>query len=376
MLTPAEIQRMAERKHTAFLRSLVTGESIFPMRIRFGIPSTTEHFAILQKEISALAKGNFGYTIEWEEKRTRKHGIQKLPSQVRFDSEEQFVRALGKEGEVKLFRMNISTSLARLPQIRDWLASHVKWVVEFGTIWNEMLLVSEYFMANPLPGLYVRQLPIPVHTKFVRENSEVLGSMLETLVPEGAKKEGKSFEERFGLKPLEPLVRFRTLDKSLLAQLGLSHPEMGLTLGIFNQLPVRGIRVIITENLMNFECLPDTPNTLAIWGQGNAADLLQRIQWLSECDVFYWGDIDEHGFLILSRLRGKFPSIRSMMMDTATLEKFRNLTGAGEKAGKAPINLTDGEREAYETVERETLRLEQEKIPQITVLNTLNMFGD
>jgi hypothetical protein len=52
------------------------------------------------------------------------------------------------------------------------------------------------------------------------------------------------------------------------------------------------------------------------------------------------------------------------MMDAATLENFRNLTGVGEKAGKAPINLTDDERKAYDMVERENLRLEQEKIPQ------------
>ena len=76
MLTPAEIQGMAERKYPAFLQSLVTGESIFPMRIRFGIPSTTDDFAKLQQEVTTLAAGNFGYTIEWAEKKTRKHGTQ------------------------------------------------------------------------------------------------------------------------------------------------------------------------------------------------------------------------------------------------------------------------------------------------------------
>ena len=70
-----------------------------------------------------MAAGNFGYSIEWEEKKTRKHGAQKLPSQVRFDSEDQFINALGKAREVQLFRANISVSLSRLPQLRDWLVS-------------------------------------------------------------------------------------------------------------------------------------------------------------------------------------------------------------------------------------------------------------
>ena len=364
MLTPAEIQGMAERKYPAFLQSLVTGESIFPMRIRFGIPSTTDDFAKLQQEVTTLAAGNFGYSIEWEEKNTRKHGVQKLPSQVRFDSEDQFVKALGKAGEVQLFRANISASLSRLPQLRDWLVSHVKWVVEFGTIWNEMLLVGEYFLANPRPGLYTRQLPIAAHTKFVQENTRVIGSMLDFLLPDEAKSDGNSFEERFGLKPLAPLVRFRMLDQMLLKTLALSHSEMGLPLEVFSRLPIHGLHVIITENLMNFECLPEAANTLAIWGQGNAAELLHKVPWLADCDVYYWGDIDEHGFQILSRLRSKFPSIRSVMMEVDTFEKYRHLTGAGEKAGKPPSNLTTEEQKAYDIVAREKLRLEQEKIPQ------------
>ena len=364
MLKPAEIQGMAERKYPAFLQSLVTGESIFPIRIRFGIPSTTDDFAKLQQEVTTLANGNFGYTIEWEEKKTRKHGIQKLPSQVRFDSEDQFVKALGKGREVQLFRNNILASLSRLPQLRDWLVSHVKWVVEFGTIWNDLLLVGEYFLANPRPGLYPRQLPIAVHTKFIQENTKVIGSLLDFLLPNDAKSDGNSFEERFGLKPLEPLIRFRVLDQTLLKTLALSHPELGLPLAVFCCLPIHGLRVIITENLMNFECLPDATNTLAIWGQGNAAELLHKVPWLAECDVYYWGDIDEHGFQILSRLRSKFPGIRSLMMDITTLEKYRHLTGDGEKAGKTPVNPTTEEQQAYDAVAKENLRLEQEKIPQ------------
>jgi hypothetical protein len=35
--------------------------------------------------------------------------------------------------------------------------------------------------------------------------------------------------------------------------------------------------------------------------------------------VLYWGDIDTHGFAILNRLRQRFPSARSMLMDRATL---------------------------------------------------------
>jgi len=371
MLTPSEIQGMVERKYPVYLRSLVTGETMFPIRIRFGLPSTTDEFANLQKDVTTLATGNFGYTIEYETKNTRKYGTQNLPSQVRFDSEEQFIRALRKELEVEQFRANLAATMARLPQLKDWMASHIKWMVEFGHIWDDVLLVCEYFLANPRPGLYIRQLPIAVHTKFIQENSKVLSSLLSAILYDGTKEEGDAFEERFGLKPLEPMIRFRTLDPGLLGRLGVSHTEMGVTLGAFRRLPARGLRVVITENLMNFACLPDIPNGLAIWGQGNAAELLHKVQWLSDCDVQYWGDIDEHGFHILARLRTAFPAIKSLMMDIQTLHRFHRLAGRGASAGQSPTNLNQDEMDAYLEVSSQIIRLEQEKIPQSYVIHAL-----
>jgi len=375
MLTPEDIQRMAERKYPDFLRSLVTGENLFPLRIRFGKPNATDDFAKLKQEITQLANGNFGYTIEWEERNTRRWGRQRIPWQVRFDTPEQFVTALGRTREVALFQQNLSLTQRRLPGLRPWLGSHVKWALEFSAIWEGLLTVCEYFLAHPRPGLYTRQLPIPVHTKFVSENCQVLASMLDHVLPPEAKAEGDSFEERFGLKPLEPLIRFRTLDPAIRMQLGFSHDRMGLPLETFGLLQISGLTVIITENLMNIECLPPVKKGMAIFGQGNAAELLQRVGWLDDCRVYYWGDVDEHGFHILARLRKRFSNVRSLNMDITTLERFRDLAGSGEKAGKEPVNLTEAEHAAFKNVARENLRLEQEKIPQEHALLVLRNEG-
>lgn len=364
MLTPEDIQGMAIRKYPDYLRSLVTGENLFPLRIRFGKPDTTDDFAKLKEEITQLANGNFGYTVEWEEKNTRRWGLQKLPVQVRFDTQEQFVAALGKGRELTLFQQDLAITQQRLPMLKDWLASHVKWIVEFHAVWEGLLAVCEYFLAHPRPGLYARQLPVQVHTKFVIENRQVLASMLDHLLPPAGKAEGNTFEERFGLKPLEPLIRFRALDPLVRVRFGFSHDRMGLPLETFGSLQISGLVVLITENLMNFECLPCVKQGLAIFGQGNAAELLHRVRWLAHCKVYYWGDIDEHGFHILARLRRCFPNVQSLNMDITTLESFRNLAGTGEKAGREPSNLTEAESAAFKIVERETLRLEQEKIPQ------------
>jgi hypothetical protein len=54
-------------------------------------------------------------------------------------------------------------------------------------------------------------------------------------------------------------------------------------------------------------------------GGGYAVEILESLSWLVGLDVTYWGDIDTHGFAILHRLRRRFPHVRSMLMDRATL---------------------------------------------------------
>jgi hypothetical protein len=71
----------------------------------------------------------------------------------------------------------------------------------------------------------------------------------------------------------------------------------------------------------------------------------------------------ETAFHILGRLRKTYPNIRSLMMDGQTLNDLRDLMGPGEKAGAPPSNLTLEERVAFDEVERNGRRLEQEKIP-------------
>ncbi len=166
-------------------------------------------------------------------------------------------------------------------------------------------------------------------------------------------------------------ARFPTLDTGLRGKLGLSHEDMGLPLRTFRKLPVAGVGLVITENLMNFETLPGVEGALAIFGGGNAAEILITVDWLMDCNVLYWGDIDEHGFHILSRLRHRFPGIRSLMMEADPLKAFHGLAGKGERVGKPPANLTASENDAYAEVARKNLRLEQEKIPHAYALQVL-----
>ena len=93
---------------------------------------------------------------------------------------------------------------------------------------------------------------------------------------------------------------------------------------------------------------------------------LKNAAWMHEKNIFYWGDLDTHGFAILHQMRSYFPQTVSVMMDTQTFNLFKD---QGLVEGK-PINvenlssISDVEREMFTFLKSNNLRLEQEKIRQ------------
>ena len=83
--------------------------------------------------------------------------------------------------------------------------------------------------------------------------------------------------------------------------------------------------------------------------------------------MYYWGDIDTHGFAILDQLRGQFAHVDSLLMDRATLNAHIAIWGVEDKPSLADLpRLTPDERALYDDLRdnriRKGLRLEQEHI--------------
>jgi len=83
--------------------------------------------------------------------------------------------------------------------------------------------------------------------------------------------------------------------------------------------------------------------------------------------VFYWGDIDTHGFAILDQLRSCLPHARSVLMDRATLLAFEAQWGTEEKQTLRNLSRLNVEECALYDDLRDNrlssnLRLEQERI--------------
>ena len=103
--------------------------------------------------------------------------------------------------------------------------------------------------------------------------------------------------------------------------------------------------------------------------RGYAIDVIDQIPWLRGLPIAYWGDIDTHGLAILDRLRSRLPQVQSLLMDEATLLRFRNLWVEEAKPARVPYlpNLTPVEAKLYAGLRCGTygtrVRLEQERIP-------------
>jgi hypothetical protein len=231
--------------------------------------------------------------------------------------------------------------------------------------------VLDWFAAHPTPGLYLRQLDIPgVDTKFIEGDRGLLSELLDIVLPKEAIDRSasgiKGFSQRYGLRDEPRLLRFRLLDPNVRLQ-GLS--DISLTPSEFRTLDLPVRRLFITENRTNGLAFPRHPAAIVVFGLGYGLDRFAATPWLQDLDVWYWGDIDTHGFRILDRLRARLPRARSLLMDRATLQAHRSLwvqEPAEKRYTGELFRLSSDERLLFEDLRHDRvgqrIRLEQERI--------------
>jgi hypothetical protein len=384
--TPKTIKERAEKiwlkgdLHKAHL----TNTELFPLTIALPNLSAKElltEFSQLQNSLHLLRQDSVknGYSIENKPINHRQLGEQKIPAAIIFNTENQFLRYLGKNQEFAQFKTLTEQTLARYPNLRDWLTRYPFRIMNFSDNWNKLLSVCDYFIQHPKPDCYVRQLDIAdVDTKFIEQHKGILSELLDQLLSESARDlsvtglSNHGFERRYGLRYEQPQIRLRILDQALAIH-GVT--DLTLTLSEFQQLELPVKTVFISENKMNGLATPDFPDALVIFGLGYAVDLLAQARCLQTATIYYWGDLDTHGFAILSRMRGYFPSTHSLLMDNETLQTFKKLWVAEPKSNLVSYelaNLTADEQQVFQYVKSHNIRLEQERISYSYFLNALN----
>lgn len=375
MITAAEIKKKAERKYQDYLRRIVVCEPFEPIVIICDKkPSATiAEYEKELKDIRSLSKEvkGFGYTIEWKKINSKALGMQDLPDKILFESSDDYERFLQKTNEVFCFRKNISIILSSFPELKGWVEKYPMKVVDNADKWVDLLKVVTYFKENPRPNLYIRELPIEVHTKFIEQNRTVLRELLDVVMAPYVCKEEKEFEKHFNLKYSEPIVRMRVLDKNAASLYFNGVDDISLPVSQFCNLSILVSKVFVVENLVNFLTFPQIPDSIVVWGKGYAVSAIKDSLMLKTSVLYYWGDLDAQGFEILSRFRGYFPQTESFLMDMNTFDTYFEGDSGTPSNVSIELSLTDAENALYEYIKKNNLRLEQEKIPQSFVVNAI-----
>ena len=321
---------------------------------------------IKQLDEASKPRAGFGYEIEWTTINHRQQGRNRLPSRLVMPTEQDALKYIGKAAQANVFRSLAEVSLRQFPQLRDWLTSRPLTALDNAEHWPELLCVLSWFQDHPRSGRYMRQIDLPnIDTKFVEERT---GLLTDLLVAIGAADSGNGreagFEQRFGLVSKPPLVRFRFLDETLYIN-GLS--DLAVPAADFARLNPPAERVFITENEINGLTFPQVPRGLVIFGLGYGLERLSEAAWLRDRTLYYWGDIDTHGFAMLDRLRAALPHAESLLMDRRILLSHRDFWVAEQEQFVRPLHrLTASESSLFSDQVHKRLgkqvRLEQERI--------------
>jgi len=348
----------------------------FPFRVPVKPPSAremSENFPAVQDWARRYLETGSGPTVEWREHRHRQLGTNRVPAAICFDSIDNLARFLkgGASAELARFREAVAILQERLPEILPHARSRPFELLEhsdldLGRLIDTVLWVRE----NPRPGIYLRQLPVPlVDTKFVEHHRAVLSRWLDLALPpesvDYAWSGAAQFDRRYGFTPRPELMRVRILDDTL-RPAGFS--DITVPAAEFcHWSPKLVQRVFVLENDVTALSLPSVPGAVAVFGRGYHFGQLRNANWLERAEIYYWGDIDTHGFAILDQFRRVFPHTRSLLMDRHTLDAHELQWGVESAPTRVDLPyLNADETVLYNDLRfdriRPRLRLEQELI--------------
>ncbi len=390
--TPSDLRKQVLRvwERGKILSAGVTGETLFPLKLSMRRPEAQaigHSFEAVRRWIRELEENSracrgFGYEIEWADINHRQLGRNRMPSRVAVPTESDALRLIGMEREGRRFRALAQLTAGRFPALAQWLSRRPFVLLEHAQDWPRILDVLAWFRDHPRSNLYLRQVDIPgVDTKFVEGRKALFSELLDVVLerndcaPAGAA--AQTFEQKYGLRTKPQVIRFRVLDRRI-AIAGLS--DLAIPANDFAALNIAARHVFITENEVNGLAFPDFAEAIVVFGLDHGVDLLQSASWMAGAHIYYWGDIDTHGFAMLDRLRGVFPNTRSLLMNRETLMAHRSLWVHEQAPYRAALSHLDPDEQTLldDLVHDrlgEKVRLEQERISYAFLERNLKTIG-
>lgn len=305
--------------------------------------------------------------IDWAERSWVRVGRQRIPLRLRLRTPDAVADFVGGDEASQWRRLRDRTATIRSRfddqhSAASAIKAHAKRILGLEhTEFDTLLDVVAWLRHHPVGTLRPRQLPIRgVDSKWFETHRSLVTALLEAT--------GRP--DAVDVLDAEPRIRMRILDPEL-APSGLSDISTPVTQ--LSDLAIAPRLVFVFENLESVLAMPDWADAVAVHGSGYAVDNVARLAWVHGARVIYWGDLDSHGFAILSRLRKHLPHVDSTLMDEATLTDHKDLWVQEPKphTGVFP-ELTGTEARALNRLRAEgDVRLEQERIPWATALAAL-----
>lgn len=296
------------------LRDLVGAEPLdWPLRLSLRTPRAAdlaERFEAVRDWVAELSNAE-GFCIEWRDWQHRVQGSQSWPAAVLVDTRADALDLLGKSAEAQRFAELWALSAQQQPALLPWLAQRPLQALAHEDRWERLLAVVAWLQARPRPGVYVRQVDAPgVDSKFIELHRGVLAELLDLALPAAAIDMeaigATQFNLRYGFLDKPVRFRLRLLDASLPQLPGCAGlTDLTLDAASFAALALPVERVYVTENEVNFLAFPAQPQSIVVFGAGYGWEALAAADWLRRQPLYYWGDLDTHGFAILDQLRAR-----------------------------------------------------------------------
>ena len=357
-----------------FLKAIVLGESLFPLDAAIKGPTAGEMVndfdavRIWIRDIQAGCKKS-RLNLVWKGINHRQLGRNSIPRKIVFSDIVELAGFLGKKVDLSAFEKGLSILGNTFPDLVVWAGLYPFELIKNISNIEKLISIVKWRLQNPHPGIYLRQLSLPgVDTKFIEIHRKVISHWLDILLNDDQICEqftgvGK-FEERYGFLSRPVTVRFRILDPDLNID---NFSDVTVRADEFAALSLSVRYIFIVENDITALSFPPVKDSMVIFGRGYNFNHLIQASWLNEKELWYWGDIDTHGFAILNQFRASFSSVHSFLMDRETLMTHQAHWGMEKTPTAADLlKLSREETLLYDELRnnkiRDSLRLEQEFI--------------
>lgn len=402
-----ELLRAKYWNNTKTLKGLLGGNKEFPIRISLKPPkgnavlNDIKHFQEFidswRSFCEQIEYESLKVKVSWDTVKFRSLSEQKVPTSVAIPDISSIAQMLGSEQERQLIDWqnrvafifdSLAVELAKrsVHPIRSGYEREL-----FSELIGNLEVLSDFsdsdlkLLVKLIPqlhkgmgrGCYLRALPVIfVDTKFIEKNLRVIESVTSAVLDCSVKEIGLLSWLDCRDKPKDWLLVRPLCKKTKDSLRGLPQLRLSSETLMDFELPAKNILVI--ENEQSCLSLDNIPDTIAVSGGGKNVSWM-KASWLTSKRVAYWGDIDSEGLAILSDVRSKLSSIIPLMMDSDTVEAYRDrMVDEPESVTREPVALTDRELILFRMLRNGTFgctRLEQERLPIDFVYEKLRLWA-